>query len=292
MKKCVFILAVVALALIACTKSDAPVKDEGIKLNIKVASPSGESKAMKKDWVSGDKINIWFSDITIYDHAAPDLVITYNGTDWVPGDLRKVSGSPITPSASGIMIVVYEGHNGLGSYNWTPNGIRSEYDYGKYIGPYEVTYCTPLMLYNDGIGYTYSGGVLTSNISSWKFRTTFKVLIKGIDKAEAADYQLHVWKNAGDKSSDFPFAIKGFSVDDLGTSVLTANSTGWTGGVYDEEGVAFYFSSFTCTTSDVVHFEIFKKGWADYRWCDITGHTFASTPDKCLGIWFDYSKFK
>ena len=293
MKKIVFILtAVVAFAFTACTKSNEPVKNEGIKLNIKVAAPEGETKAMKKNWANGDKINIWFYDITMYDHAKPDMIISYNSStsDWDISYTRSGIVIPSSPYTS--MIVVYEGYNNIDSYTWTAKSATSEYYRGKWVSFLEETYTFPLVLYNDYVKYTYSESTLTADISSWTFQSTMKVLIKGLDKTEADDYQLHVWKNSGSSSTDFPCSVKGFSVDFGGFSHLLGKQTGWTGGVPDDEGVAFYYyGPFSCTASDVVHFQIYKDGWADYRWCDITGHEYATT-DKCKGIWFDYSKFK
>ncbi|MBR5398700.1 MAG: hypothetical protein IK103_02785 [Bacteroidales bacterium] len=82
MKKALYIL-IAAVLLAACAKEqviDTPeiqVKSGPVKINFKIASPGGETKAVKQGWEMYDKINFWFNDM--YENpSATNLVIRHH----------------------------------------------------------------------------------------------------------------------------------------------------------------------------------------------------------------------
>ena len=61
-KTFLFLMAAGALMMASCTKDvvTAPETTEGIKLNVNIAGTNADTKAAKKSWATGDKLNIWF----------------------------------------------------------------------------------------------------------------------------------------------------------------------------------------------------------------------------------------
>lgn len=79
MKKALYAIIAVAL-LVSCAKDqvieipETPAKSGPVKINFKIASPGGETKAVKQGWEMYDKINFWFNDM--YENpSAYNLVI-------------------------------------------------------------------------------------------------------------------------------------------------------------------------------------------------------------------------
>ena len=85
------LLAVLALvaAFTSCSKSEMPNNEQtdAIKLNITVAGLSTETKAVKSNWVNGDKLNLYFNgwnkDATEENYQSqPDMILIYDGSKW------------------------------------------------------------------------------------------------------------------------------------------------------------------------------------------------------------------
>ena len=92
MKKIFFALAALAMVVFAsCSKDeDSEPSSSEIKLNITVADigpdePVTRAASIKDVWAEGDQVYIWYDANT---GATPDLVITYDGNEWVgPEDI-------------------------------------------------------------------------------------------------------------------------------------------------------------------------------------------------------------
>ncbi len=78
-------MAAGALMAASCNKTDNPApQEEGIKLNLTIAGSGADTKAAKKAWAAGDKLNIWFGALA-GEQTVADLIITYNGSEWQAG---------------------------------------------------------------------------------------------------------------------------------------------------------------------------------------------------------------
>ncbi len=91
-----------------------PAPQDSIILDLDIAGfeGAGDTKAVKKGWVAGDKLNLWFDDWNYNERTnnpTPDLVITYDGSNWTAGELA--TGRSLKPS--GKFSVLYEGGNDL-----------------------------------------------------------------------------------------------------------------------------------------------------------------------------------
>ena len=295
-KTFLFLMAAGALMMASCTKDvvTAPETTEGIKLNVNIAGTNADTKAAKKSWATGDKLNIWFDKNN--NQTTPDLIITYDGTNWTAGSLR----AGCTPSASGYLLALYEGFNDVSS-------ARYDYSYWSskdWFQPKATkeqpavgtdSYCRPLVFYAFGISYTFSANTLTFTIISgdWEYHTCFKVLIKthaSMDKA-ADYYNLQVHNTTADA---YPDSNGAWIIYDNGTNNLvgtgSANYEGWTGGVQEADGIAFYYSYFTATDANIT-FTLKEYGGATKTY-SVTGKTLvANEVDRCVGVALNYGNF-
>lgn len=108
MKKVFSVLAaaaVAALGILSCSKeqmAETTPSEEGIQLNITVAEFDGtadaETKAVKKGWAKGDKLNIWYDENISQN---PDLVIAYDGSKWAVDHSSQRKGSVSKRQARG-----------------------------------------------------------------------------------------------------------------------------------------------------------------------------------------------
>lgn len=294
-KSLLLLIAAGAFLFASCSKSEQPSQNKEIKLNINVSGPSSDTKAAKKAWATGDKLNIWFDKNN--NQTTPDLIITFNGTNWVAGSLR----AGCTPSASGFLLALYEGYNDVSS---------AHYDYLYYISKDWFTpkaakeqpvvgtdsYCRPLVFYAFGIAYTFSANTLTFTImpNDWEYHTCFKVLIKthaSMDKA-ANYYNLQVKNTTADA---YPTSNGAWIIYDNGTNNLvgtgSANYYGWTGGVQEADGIAFYYSYFSATDANIT-FRLKEYDVATVKKYSVTSKTIdASVVNKCVGVQLNYGNF-
>lgn len=310
MNKIILILSALALMLaVSCQKaSPEPKKAEAnntLKLNLTVAGLGGESadpstRAAKTSWVAGDKLNLFFDDWTAETQFnTPDLILTYNGTSWEAGTFADGRGL----QESGKFSAVYEGFNDLSRYSMTYDmsntrawfyGQKGDRSYCGDTTPYSV----PLTAYSNNKSYTYNYETkeLTATIHGWTFLSRFKVLIKndnGFLTGSASDYYLQVKTSA----SAYPRSFNAIVVepDNLNKypsiSFSNGNTIGWTAGVAEEDGVAFYYYIFNVTKQDVI-FTLTQKGVdAVGKTYTATNKTFASDASMCKGVAINYSKF-
>lgn len=82
MKKFIIVISAAVFALVACNKETPAVENEPeeatkLEFNIKVNHP-GDTKAVKTGWENGDKIYVFFEDITPTNYVE----LVYNGSNW------------------------------------------------------------------------------------------------------------------------------------------------------------------------------------------------------------------
>ena len=279
-----------------------PVPQGSIILDLDIAGfdGAGDTKAAKKGWAKGDKLNLWFDDWNYTaraDNPTPDLVITYDGTNWTAGALA--SGRSLKPS--GKFSVLYEGGNDLSesrSY-WHVGSQCFEYpaqwvaEIGKRVNYYHM------ICRKENVGYTYSGNKLTAAIADWYTPSAFKVLVKGLDPAAAGNYALHTVDVTISGAEKYPRTFSGFCVvpgsEFPGFLNLSGSYKGGVVGVPDADGVAFYYSS--CDFNNAtVEFRLFKKNasgdFVRTANAKFTGKTLKTDGKKTIGVVIENSKFE
>ena len=277
-----------------------PAPQGSIILDLDIAGfeGAGDTKAVKKGWAKGDKLNLWFDD---WNYAAqannptPDLVITYDGSKWTAGEIA--AGRSL--KSSGKFSVMYEGFNDLSKYK------PSFYLEAQWFEPhwkkcnYEDVFFKPLVFHCEGIDYTYAGNKLTATISGWYTPTPLKVLVKGLKPDEAKSYILQTADVTTPGTEKYP-RCRGAITVDISSSCPTfgfgsSNYKGYMGGVPDTDGVAFYYYGCDFTNADI-EFRLFKKdaGGNFVRTASapqFTGKTLKTDSKKIIGVAIDASKF-
>lgn len=241
------VAAIAALLSASCNKSIetpvVPAPQGSIILDLDIAGFEGtvDTKAVKNGWAVGDKLNLWFDDWNTEkaNNPTPDLVITYDGSKWTAGELA--AGRSLRPS--GKFSVMYEGSNNLSEY--TPDF----FSISQFFRPHKESYAggrvyfMPLVYVCNGIDYTYAGNKLSATISGWKTYTPLKVLVKGLNPAEAKSYILQTADVTTPGTEMYPDCIGAIVIevsDYCPTfSPLKPGSSGCMGGVPDADGVAF-----------------------------------------------------
>ena len=306
------LLAVLALvaAFTSCSKSEMPNNEQtdAIKLNITVAGLSTETKAVKSNWVNGDKLNLYFNgwnkDATEKNYQSqPDMILIYDGSKW---EIQSQVSSLSTrlKNSGETFTVFWESTNNLMSFTNEYYSYSVWYYTPKNNNQYtsnENVYHTPMLVYSAGIDYTFDGTTLTANVSSWDFRNSkFKVLVK-TDLTNANNFVLQV-KVVGGES---PYAVGRGSINvdryEYVNYINTGdcNTIGMQGAVAESDGLAFYFNSFEATNSDVILFTLIDTANGEKRQYSVTGETITfptenpAEPYKHFkAISIDYSKFK
>ena len=279
-----------------------PAPQGSIILDLDIAGfeGTGDTKAVKKGWAAGDKLNLWFDDWNYTAQAnnpTPDLVITYDGAKWTAGKLA--AGRSLKPK--GKFSVMYEGFNDLSKYK------TSFYLGAQWFDPhmekcnYEEVSFKPLVFLCVGIDYAYAGNKLTATISGWYTPTPLKVLVKGLDRAEAESYILQTANVTTPGTEKYPHCRGAITVDISSScptfGVGSSNYKGYMGGVPDVDGVAFYYYGCDFTNADV-EFRLFKKNATSgfkktAKAPKFTGKTLvANDSKKTIGIVIDKSKFE
>ena len=207
MKKILMFFAAMAAVLSSCTKNEMdPVtgnEDKDIVLNISVSNPGADDTKVliKTGWAAGDEISIWYDANT---QETPDLVIIYNGTEWIQKTGATVSGN--TPSTG-------DGKYAKALYNGTVK-VASKDD------------------------YTYDGTTLTFKIEHWVFLTEVQVVVKGLTSASAGSYTL-----ACDKFTPLASTGNGYTVGADAITASFGNKGVAVTGIYNTDGVAFVFAT-------------------------------------------------
>ena len=276
-----------------------PAPQGSIILDLDIAGfeGTGDTKAVKNGWAKGDKLNLWFDDWNYKEqknNPTPDLVITYDGAQWTAGELA--AGRSLRPS--GKFSVIYEGGNDLSKY--TPSFYMGSQWFDPHIErELDDVYFKPLVFRCEGIGYTYADNKLSATISDWRTPTSLKVLVKGLDPAEAESYILQTADVTTSGTEKYASCL-GAMIVNVSNSCPTfsngsANYKGYVGGVLDADGVAFYYAG--CDFNNAtVEFRLFKKdaGGNFVRTASapqFTGKTLKTDGKSIKGIVIDKSKF-
>ena len=277
-----------------------PAPQGSIILDLDIAGfeGTGDTKAMKKGWTVGDKLNLWFDDWNYKEkenNPTPDLVITYDGSKWTVGALA--SGRSLKPS--GKFSVVYEGFNNLTKYD-------SKFDNGGqlYYAPSDrfgglIVRQNNIVYYKYCLDYTYADNKLKATISDWETYSGVKILVKGLNPAEAANYILNAKNITAD---EFLFEIAGFSIDPQPSYYphvfsLVGSYSGYVLGVPDTDGVAFYYRKADFTNAEI-EFRLFTKNAASGNFeeatkaAKFTGKTLKTDGKKIFGIVINKSNFE
>ena len=303
------LLAVLALvaAFTSCSKSEMPNNEQtdAIKLNITVAGLSTETKAVKSNWVNGDKLNLYFNGwnkgATEGNYQSqPDMILIYDGSKW---EIQSQVASLLSrlKSSGGKFTVFWESTNNLMSFT------NEYYSYSVwYYTPknnnQDTVYHTPMLVYSAGIDYTFDGTTLTANVSSWDFRDSkFKVLVKTdltTLKENANNFVLQV------KVGESSYAVGRGPINvDRSQYVYYintggCNTIGMQGAVVESDGLAFYYNSCEATDSDVILFTLIDTANGEKRQYSVTGKTItfptvnpAEPYEHFKAISIDYSKF-
>ena len=302
MKKIIYLLAAAATLLAAsCNKietTEQEITPDAIQLNIKVANltDTPDTKAAKTDWVSGDKINIWFDDWNYkepVENHTPDMVITDDGSAWKVSS--QVSGLSSRLKANGKLTALFEGYNDLSKY--THEYYNGEWfkPANKYLGiAGNEVYNSPMVVAANGLSYSYSDGTITANLNNWNFHTQFKVLLKNDNSklTHSADkYYLQV-KNI--TTNEYARAKGAIVVmpGSVNPTILngSSNNYGFAAGVQEADGIAFYYISLSASSQDI-QFTLYNGQDKTVTTYTATGKTVACNSKKCTGVAINYSKF-
>ena len=300
------LLAVLALvaAFTSCSKSEMPNNEQtdAIKLNITVAGLSTETKAVKSNWVNGDKLNLYFNgwnkDATEKNYQSqPDMILIYDGSKW---EIQSQVSSLSTrlKNSGETFTVFWESTNNLMSFT-NEYFSHSVWYYTPKNNNQDTVYHTPMLVYSAGIDYTFDGTTLTANVSSWDFRDSkFKVLVKTdltTLKENANNFVLQV------KVGENSYAVGRGSINvdrfQYVNHIKTegCNTIGMQGAVVESDGLAFYYNSCEATDSDVILFTLINTLNGETKQYSVTGKRITFPPDEPNGhfkaISIDYSKF-
>ena len=305
MKKTI-ILAGFALmaAFSSCNKSEMPeaATTDGIKLNITVADLSPETKAVKKGWENGDRLNLYFegwNESATSDNyqKEPDMILKYDGSKWqIESQVESLSSR--LKSTGGKFTALWESGNDLMGYSlkWYDHAVWYQHSYNRnQYTSYNDTYHSPMVVHSAGVEYTFDGSTLTANISDWIFDTKFKVLVKTEDtglKGKANDLVLQV--KVGETGYANP---KGAIVVNRDYIMFllsngSSNYIGMQGAVAESDGLAFYYVYCDATASDTIIFSLIDTTDGTTKTYSVSGKTLDSNSYTFKAISIDYSKFE
>ena len=303
MKKTI-ILAGFALmaAFSSCNKSEMPeaATTDGIKLNITVADLSPETKAVKKGWENGDRLNLYFegwNESATSDNyqKEPDMILKYDGSKWQI-ESQVASLSSRLKESGGQFTALWESSNDLMNYprlQWYNNSVwyhqlETTFNYENYGYKANHSY---MLVSSPGVGYTFDGSTLTANISTWTFDIKFKVLIKTEDgTVKDNDKNLVLQVKIGD--AKYAEARGAVVVYAKGLSILngSSNNNGLQGAVAESDGLAFYYQYCEATDSDNIVFTLIDTSNGNKKQYTVTGKSLTADSFKAISI--DYSKFE
>ena len=304
MKKTI-ILAGFALmaAFSSCNKSEMPeaATTDGIKLNITVADLSPETKAVKKGWENGDRLNLYFegwNESATSDNyqKEPDMILKYDGSKWQT-ESQVASLSSRLKESGGQFTALWESSNDLMNYprlQWYNNSVwyhqlETTFNYENYGYKANHSY---MLVSSPGVGYTFDGSTLAANISTWTFDTKFKVLIKTEDgTVKDNDKNLVLQVKIGDAGYAEPKgAVVVYANNGLWILNGASNNIGVQGAVAETDGLAFYYKYCEASGSDKIVFTLFDTSNGDKKQYTVTGKSLTDDTFKAISI--DYSKFK
>ena len=276
-----------------------PAPQGSIILDLDIAGFAGDTKAVKNGWAAGDKLNLWFDDWNYTEqknNPTPDLVITYDGTKWTAGEIA--AGRSL--KSSGKFSVMYEGFNDLSKYKTSFSSGSQLFRPHRESCNYEDVYFRPLFFRCENIDYAYADNKLTATISDWRTPTALKVLVKGLNSADAESYILQTADVTTPGTEKYAYCVGPIAVVISSVcptfSNVSSNNKGYMGGVPDADGVAFYYNGYNFNNADI-EFRLFEKNasgkFEKTVTAKFTGKTLMVNDDKkTIGVAIDISKFK
>ena len=307
MKKIIYLFAAAATLLAAsCNKietTEQKITPDAIQLNIKVANltDTPDTKAAKTDWVSGDKINIWFDDWNYnkpVENHIPDMVITYDGSVWKVSSQVSGLSARLKAKANGKLTALFEGYNNLSKYTYNYDRDGCEWFHPAKVKPaiatYQEVYNSPMVVTAVGLSYSYTDGTITAKLDNWNFYTMFKVLLKN-DKSKliysAEKYYLQVKNITTNEYAKAKGAIV-VMPGSVNPTILngSSNNYGFAAGVQEADGIAFYYISLSASSQDI-QFTLYNGQDETVTTYTATGKTVACNSKKCIGVAINYSKF-
>lgn len=251
MKKIMFMIAAVAaFCFTSCSNEDVleQTTKKDLKINVTVADIAGDAatRAVKKGWVAGDKINIWFDG-----HWAqtPDLVISYNGEAWVSGKIADAVVEQLVDGDTGTMFFLYEGHNDLSVYSWYNSYsylVPPRYELPNTKGDISNTHAVaaPLMATSytgESQYYTYNKqeGTLNLTLNNWTLTNTVQFVVTGLS-GNSDDWALMVTNDLNTIHGINRYGRTNFTIVDLGMSSIYPGVS-YTVGVPNADGTSFHF---------------------------------------------------
>lgn len=310
MKKSIFFtIAILSLVFASCQKVETseptiedPVNKE-IVFEFSVADLSPDTRAAKKGWEMGDKINIWFDGNA---EKTPDLVITYDGSSWKAGELRE--GCDLTEGTDKKLAALYESQNDLSKYSLSATsgdmGVQVNYNVitGAENSPEALSPAS--MMAACSATYSYSDGKITSNLNDWGFNDDkftqragiingFQVTIAGIPDGE---YAMHcVANSAGNNYLATQYSLY------VGNRRTSSGSQYYVSSQASDGTAVFYFSrSMQQADEDFndirITFSLIPKTGDTYSSSDALAYTATIPKLKKMGSYqpvkIAYSKFK
>ena len=282
-------VAFIALSLFAsCNKEPfTPEDNTKVTVEINVADLTPDTKALKQNWEDGDKINIWFNEVSSpnynYWKQLPHLVLTRVAGAWVSSDVDET-----LLSASGTFNAVYESGNSLfdsaidNTYAYYPSGTKIHFKGNIYDTDVRKV---PLVCVKNDASYTYDSSTkkISGTISNWVFESCIQIVVSGLPY-ESGRYALTFAEEVTFAQCLF-YSPTNNNIVSSGISVCqgfadnTANT--WADGVSNSDGTAFYFHTigpaertYTVYLADTVgkHVYSFTKTTAiNYSTSSLTG---------------------
>ena len=281
----IFAAAVAAFGIISCNKeqvAEVTPSEEGVKLNITVGNLDGsaDTRAVKKGWASGDKINIWYDENISQN---PDLVIAYDGSKWAVDHSAAVSGK--APSANGTLTAMYV-DGGLADFSYAGEEGTCRFSaprFSSVIDGANRPARMPLVSFVDRTDYSFASDILTSNLADWLFGgANVQVVISGLPAGEwALKCDRFKTPSSFNLTSNSPVAR---------VMVNTGSATGnYALSVANKDGRAFmYFCNGTDTD---FNFTLFNTGTGEKLVYSVSGESLDATGYKLNAIKIPFSKF-
>jgi len=257
------------------------------RLSFAVTVSEPETEAAMTAWVTGDKINLWFT--THYSQSTPDMTLLYDGSSWNRSFLKDGCAIP----QDGTFAVLYESANVLGDLPVDVQPTRSTYTLPASSVEGGNYNCTPLLMTTSNQNYTIDPNtdVLSATISGWAYATCFKVLVKSSPSLvkKANNYALGVSKECHPINEFGP--AKDFGADRVSFSISSNVEERYAGGVQEADGIAFYFDRMSCENEKIT-FSLLEKGGQTKAYTTPSAKTLdATSPSKFVGAALSYASF-
>ncbi|MBR4994808.1 MAG: hypothetical protein IKY82_01970 [Alistipes sp.] len=251
MKKIILAFCIAAMAFVGCSKDEfvSPASEYQIVVNLDKPSFGEDVRAARTSWESGDEVYVTFNgDVYVNFEVQKYLKLTYNGSSWTPTWVGTTAAE----------VAAKETKTLTAGYMNSASNVSTTKKYGFLSFGTVLDNGICIMTCNDGT-YSVSGSTITLNIVM-RHQTT-QVTVKGINVADK-------WTLKCDKllkKGGFTFASTG-----VGTSNYNYNDP--LQGFDNADGVSFFGSAKSFTTSDTVVFTLTNGAKTYTR--SFTGKTF------------------